>query len=1314
VAAPSDEVLDVPTVPEGPGRSIGDGDDDGEGLESQLMLERARQRLLGWQEQPVRVGRYRVLERIGAGGMGVVFTAHDEELDRVVALKILRGELGPGTLGRQRLVREAQATARLSHPNVVHVFEVGQVPSGSGADDQVYMAMTYVRGETLRAWQKGRGPAEIVAMYLQAGEGLAAAHAEGIVHRDFKPDNVLVGGEGRPQIVDFGLARPSLADEVLDEPTVSGSGRAWRNGLDITATGTVLGTPAYMAPEQLARGKPDARSDQFSFCVSLFEALHRRRPFAGTTYTELADNVTAGQMVALDDRGDVPAAVHAIVMRGLSRDPAERYPTMRALLDALAAANRMPVRRRLPMALGGIAVVAAAVAVLVAQPSGATTEASAATERAPQAPPSDPWAEILADSELPPIVETAAPDDPASVTVQRLHNGLSIYVAHRPLEPMVTVVLGMRAGTTEEGADAPGLAMLVQNALVAGTERIGVVDDARERPLRVFQHAVLESLPKIDDPAARDAALASVAASERASAELSILGEMSRANREMGGQFTTLLGGRGAHIGGRLPLNRVGTWLGLAAEVVQRPVFRGFLGRTAEQLAMMTSYDANDEATRARNEVLARATGMHDGGAATLDYLASVPLAAAKDFHARWYRPNNAALVFIGDITPEQARRLAEEHLGAWEPAPLPAVPRVDAPLPERTVVDVASMGGVGVELAWPMPPLGTPEYASLELLALALGGRSGLLASAGDERVRGFGVHIGETRNFRLIAMLQPDRTADDGEQAAMAALEAIAEDRIDAARFTTALADTELDRLAWARGPSSLAHAILSSYFARESWATTRARMNAKPPTRAEVVAAAKLLLGRGVVVVRQRPGEPTPVDLPRLPEPAEVRATHERSAFVRAAIAAPTPVMEPRFLVEGSAYEEQRHGAGRVITTRVDGPIFHMTWIFPLGTAEDPWACDAVRSALPSAAIPGVRIDTFCTPADTRVHILGVAARFDTIAAELVRTVLGPDAKLDVDRHVSMVVQGREMHVRSPYLRGESGLSWALLGDAAPDAKLPPSDRLRAEAKRRIPAARKALAAYDPDVLYVGPDPAALLAVLPPATGLGSPGPALRRHRVIDEPTVFVMDDPTHLDVSVRVLMPWIAETPREQLAAWIHEDVVAGLQAGSPFPFDDEHIDTELSWAPGAPMSIAVAFRVDAGRVVAALEAGVTALRERPPASAFAHTHEVLEAGFRGRRPVPQRVPELVYTWPAAGTDPRVAQWLALPSLTHDDLMAYYDRVDRTPLVLLVVGDVRTIDLDALRRIGKVVQGDPEKIMLDPSQGLRRDDSELMNE
>ncbi|MCY1009206.1 protein kinase [Nannocystis pusilla] len=280
----------------------------------------------------VRVGPYRICRRLGQGSMGTVYLADDERLARQVALKLLHEEqYGP------RLQREALALARLSHPNVVQVFEVGV------ADGRAFVAMEYVPGQTLHAWLRARPRPwrEVLGVLLDAGRGLAAVHAAGLVHRDFKPSNVVLGDDGRARVFDFGLAR-SLAD--VDEPRASGSPDT-EPLTALTRTGVVVGTPAYMALEQFRDHVHDARSDQFSYCVTLFEALYRVRPYDGPTVADLYRALEHGRPVDPPAGSQVPAWLHAVVVRGLARDPAARWPSMTALLAELGR-DRDRVRRR--------------------------------------------------------------------------------------------------------------------------------------------------------------------------------------------------------------------------------------------------------------------------------------------------------------------------------------------------------------------------------------------------------------------------------------------------------------------------------------------------------------------------------------------------------------------------------------------------------------------------------------------------------------------------------------------------------------------------------------------------------------------------------------------------------------------------------------------------------------------------------------------------------------------------------------------------------------------------------------------------------
>ena len=328
-----------------------------------VAREATRQKLFGERRGAPKVSRFELLERVGSGGMGTVYAAHDPQLHRKVAVKLLGGgNLGAthpvGPVGdARRMLTEARAMARVSHPNVITVFEVGEYEDDSG-EPVVFVAMEFVRGKTLRAWvqQQRPTPSEIVAAYAAAGRGLAAVHAAGLVHRDFKPDNVMISDDdGRVQVMDFGLARGGATidheatDASIEHPASSFVA-------ELTRTGGLAGTPAYMAPEQLGRGEVDHRTDQFSFCVALYEALCGKRPYPGNSPSEVAAAVLTADEAPELPRGLVPRRVRVAIRRGLSPEPSERWPTMAQLIDQLA-----PRRRRRAL-WAGVAVGSAGIA----------------------------------------------------------------------------------------------------------------------------------------------------------------------------------------------------------------------------------------------------------------------------------------------------------------------------------------------------------------------------------------------------------------------------------------------------------------------------------------------------------------------------------------------------------------------------------------------------------------------------------------------------------------------------------------------------------------------------------------------------------------------------------------------------------------------------------------------------------------------------------------------------------------------------------------------------------------------------------------
>ncbi len=312
-----------------------------------------------------RIGRFAVLRQLGAGGMGVVYAAYDEQLDRKIALKLLRPDREYSARNEARMQREARAMATLSHPNVVQVYEVGLF------EDQVFLAMEFVQGQTLTAWLKAEERAwqHTLDVMIQSGEGLHAAHDAGVVHGDFKPDNILIDTQDKARVVDFGLSRrvdPADSSAKLHGP--AGLSKSMRIAdqvevsrvtlrtapvppeppIDLEAmrsNARIAGTPAYMAPEQHRQRPADQRSDQWSFCVTLYIALYGRHPFAGEGLLALVLNVCDGNLHPPPPGSAVPPGVFVALARGLAVDPEDRWPTM---IDLLAALDRGSGRARDP------------------------------------------------------------------------------------------------------------------------------------------------------------------------------------------------------------------------------------------------------------------------------------------------------------------------------------------------------------------------------------------------------------------------------------------------------------------------------------------------------------------------------------------------------------------------------------------------------------------------------------------------------------------------------------------------------------------------------------------------------------------------------------------------------------------------------------------------------------------------------------------------------------------------------------------------------------------------------------------------------
>ncbi|MBZ5709095.1 serine/threonine-protein kinase [Nannocystis pusilla] len=335
---------------------------------------------------PASIGPFSVVRKLGEGAMGVVFEGYDHKLERKVALKLVRKKLLHEAAVRERMTREAQAMARLSNPHVVHVYQVGEHDGG------IYVAMEYVEGETLSEWLKSatRPWQLILRTVCDAGRGLAAAHSAGLVHRDFKPENVLVDASGRARVLDFGLVQSEgAADEQAEragpgaslehELAVTNAGaaspqvtqataaateplersNALRWSTRLTQMGNVLGTPAYMSPEQHFGRPAGPTSDQFSFSITLYEALYGVRPFNGESWAAIRTQVQDGLVPPPPLESPVPRRLFKVLQRGLALEPEARWPSLAAMIAALEHDPwRAPLRVAAVAGLIGVASVA--------------------------------------------------------------------------------------------------------------------------------------------------------------------------------------------------------------------------------------------------------------------------------------------------------------------------------------------------------------------------------------------------------------------------------------------------------------------------------------------------------------------------------------------------------------------------------------------------------------------------------------------------------------------------------------------------------------------------------------------------------------------------------------------------------------------------------------------------------------------------------------------------------------------------------------------------------------------------------------------
>ncbi len=378
-------------------------------------------------ELPAQVGPFKILERIGRGGMGIVYRAEDEKLKRVVALKVLPQDFDEDGHRRRRFLREARLAASIAHPNVATIHEVGE------ADDRIYIAMELVRGKTLRA----RGKVtieEAVRIVKEIARGVAKAHAAGIAHRDLKPDNVMISNEGEVKVLDFGLAKPTEEKKVADDPEQA----------TVTQEGRIVGTPGYMSPEQATGRGIDVRTDVFSLGVILYELLTGTRPFKGETSMDQLIATSRDEYTPPSDLNPkVSAAIEKVVDRCLKKEPQERFTDAAELLAALDAAGTAPPKElgRSPWIMV-VAVVTIGIGAARLVLGGETTAASTQTPPIATSVQGSPSPPIPTASEIAPAPkEIVAPPIASAIPAATSAAPIIAPVKAPPPRPVVSVVV---------------------------------------------------------------------------------------------------------------------------------------------------------------------------------------------------------------------------------------------------------------------------------------------------------------------------------------------------------------------------------------------------------------------------------------------------------------------------------------------------------------------------------------------------------------------------------------------------------------------------------------------------------------------------------------------------------------------------------------------------------------------------------------------------------------------------------------------------------------------------------------------------------
>ncbi len=746
-----------------------------------------------------------------------------------------------------------------------------------------------------------------------------------------------------------------------------------------------------------------------------------------------------------------------------------------------------------------------------------------------------------------------------------------------------------------------------------------------------------------------------------------------------------------------LPPGALEGWLEVQAESIRRPAFRGLVTQLNLLLADLPWTYGDSVHLQTVKAHLGQAYGGGHQMDVVYEDLSRVPYEELRRFHDTYYRPNNTALILVGDVKPDTVLPIIEDAFGDWEPGRLPDPAMLtDERLAEPIKrVEVTAPTSEAVWVGWTLPPASDGSRPALEALASMLDGPHGLLRhSFADSVVLTEPWVMLHGRVLILGATPREQSSAAAVETELVEAIQRVASGALDDQSWGLASARWPLDAAAWDRARPDLIDRISTSFKLHREWSDVVVGISGEARPRAEIEAVATMVLGRDRIAMHVRPGPPWAPLEPGLPVDASwpvPQGPSEPGAFAAALAESPSALVEPRFLSEGMHFERSKWGDAEVITHASRGPLYWVDIGYPVGVQHDPYVCDAARyrarAWLDSGALPGVEIETWCTADTTNFTIIGVADSFEETWTELWKrlddTALPPEL---VKERVASTLRERASARQVPYRVKLAMSTFVWPGQRGLQRSMPSDKALAAAAPARFEESLRRLAKTTPDIAFSGPDPAQLKTGLPEPRGPRPPS-SVKPPVPLAEHTFYVLDVPEFDRSEARFLADWIDDTARDQL--------LADLYVRQPGPaFDDSRSMEAVAFSPvgGVNGLIRPGFTWAIGAshegMVEMLDLALRDYVDGPPASRYASARARVETSYRHQRYRRIEVPRFVQTW-SANSDPRLARWNELGRMKPEAFAEYALRMGKRPLSVALLCDVSKTDLRRLRALGRVV-------------------------